>query len=92
MAGLLPVEEPETAQEGHQDGTDGSVDAGADDTQLAADCQIELPTYPNSEGMVKCCYCVHLDGYHGYRCTREHEPDGTALLRECSDFNFERKE
>lgn len=44
---------------------------------------LTVPTYPNSEGLVKCCCCIHLDGY---RCTRGHQPDGTALLRECSDF------
>ena len=42
-----------------------------------------VPAYPNSEGLVKCAFCFRLDGY---RCTRGHEPDGTALLRECSDF------
>lgn len=84
MAGLLPVEEPETAQEGHQYGTDGSVDAGADDTQPAADCQTEQPSYPHGEGLVKCAFCIRLDGY---RCTRGHHPDGTALLRSCDDFS-----
>ncbi len=42
-----------------------------------------VPTYPNSEGLVKCAFCIHLDGY---RCTKGHQPDGIALLRECSDF------
>lgn len=43
-----------------------------------------VPTYPNSEGLVKCAFCIRLDGY---RCTRGHHPDGIALLRECSDFS-----
>ena len=42
-----------------------------------------IPHYPNSEGLVKCCYCTHL---HGYRCTRGYQPDGIALLRECGGF------
>ena len=44
---------------------------------------LTAPAYPNSEGLVKCDYCIHLDGY---RCTRGHHPDGIALLRECSEF------
>lgn len=50
---------------------------------------LSVSTYPNPDGMVKCCYCTHLDGY---RCTRGYHPGGTALLRECSDFSFERKD
>ena len=42
-----------------------------------------VPAYPNPEGLVKCAFCIRLDGY---RCTRGHHPDGIALLRECSDF------
>ena len=55
--------------------------AGAEET--------ECPRYPNADGLVKCCYCIHLDGY---RCTEGHRPDGLALLRECVDFSFKRKD
>lgn len=44
---------------------------------------LTAPAYPNSEGLVKCDYCIHLAGY---RCTREYQPDGIALLRECRGF------
>ncbi len=44
---------------------------------------LTAPAYPNSEGLVKCVFCFHLAGY---QCNRGHQPDGTALLRECSDF------
>jgi len=27
---------------------------------------LTVPTYPNSEGLVKCAFCIRLDGY---RCT-----------------------
>ena len=49
----------------------------------------DRPIYPNSEGLVKCDYCAHLAGY---RCTEGHRPDGLALLRECVDFSFKRKD
>ena len=57
----------------------------------AADDQMEqreaaflaAPTYPNAGGLVKCDYCTRLAGY---QCTKGHQPDGIALLRECGDF------
>lgn len=58
-------------------------------TPAAGAEEAECPRYPNSEGRVKCDCCVHLDGY---RCARGCEPDGIALLRECRDFNFKRKD
>ena len=88
MAGLLPVEEPEVAQECQQMSTETSVDFATDHRQPAADCQIEHPTYPNADGLVKCDYCTHLSGY---RCTRGHKQDGIGLLRKCADFSFSRK-
>lgn len=74
MAGLLPVEEPETAQEGHQY---GGSDAMTENGQTAEDARQDGPV------SIKCAFCFHLDGYH---CAKGHHPDGTALLRECSDF------
>ena len=50
---------------------------------------LTVPTYPNSEGLVKCDYCTRLAGY---QCTKGHQPDGIALLRECGDFKFRRKD
>ena len=84
-AGLLPAKEPEATEDGHQESTDSSIDIAIDDRQPAADYQIGGPSYPNAEGLVKCDYCAHLDGY---RCTRGHHPDGIALLRECGDFSY----
>ncbi len=70
MAGLLPAEEPETAQDCYQD-----VSSNAHTSDVAGQGQ---------PAGVKCCCCNHLTGYF---CMKGHQPDGIALLRECSDFS-----
>ena len=86
MAGLLllPASESEVATRGNQESTESTSDDHRDVRQLADNADQGEPT-----AMVKCCCCAHLDGY---RCTRGHRPDGIALLRECDDFSFSRKE
>jgi hypothetical protein len=47
------------------------------------------PPYPNSDGMAPCDYCL---AFRDRRCAHGHVVDGWALLRECSEFRFDRAE
>jgi hypothetical protein len=42
--------------------------------------------YPDAQGLVKCSYCQR---WSSNRCTAGHQPDGTALLRRCTEFRFD---